>query len=198
MEVSSSTQQSKKPSSTKASFKEIKAQNELLRVGVCKQFLKATPTKRERLMLVYDIQEEKIILSHFKPKVPQPHSAADFVKTKLEVMAKDIHPMDQIEMHKQTGEMVYATLVDRATMAHELKESLRNTNTQLDLERMSSTSKDKSIKTLEDIIVGLGHDPKDPKGVRALMKKKEDDIVALKKRLKLVPTKHPQTAELKK
>ena len=32
MEVSSSTQQSKKPSSTKATFNEIKAQNELLRV----------------------------------------------------------------------------------------------------------------------------------------------------------------------
>jgi len=44
-------------------------------------------------------------------------------------MAKDIHPMDQIELHKQTGEMVYATLADRATLAHELKESLKNTNT---------------------------------------------------------------------
>ena len=128
MEVSSSIQQSKKSSSTKASFKEIKAQNELFRVEVYKQFLKETPTKQERLMSVYDIQEEKIILSHFKPKLPQPHSAADFVKTRLEVMAKDIHPMDQIELHKQTREMVYATLVDRATMAHELKELLKNTN----------------------------------------------------------------------
>ena len=106
--------------------------------------------------------------------------------------------MDQIELHKQTGEMVYATLVDRATMAHELKESLKNTNTQLDFERMSSTAKDNRIKTLEDIIVDLGHDPKDPKGVRALMKKKNDDITALKKRLKLPPTEHPQKEELQK
>jgi len=149
-------------------------------------------------MSVYDIQEEKMILSHFKPKVPDPQSTADFVKTRLEVMAKDIHPMDQIELHKKTGEMVYATLVDRATMAHELKESLKNTNTQLDFERMSSTAKDNRIKTLEDLIVDLGHDPKDPKAVRTLMKKKDDDINALRKRLKLPPTEHPQTAELQK
>ena len=111
-------------------------------------------------------------------------------------MAKDIHPMDQIELHKQTGEMVYATLADRATLAHELKESLKNINIQLDLERMSSTTKDNGIKTLEDIIIDLGHDPKDPKGVRALMKKKDDDIASLRKRLRLPPTEHPQTAEL--
>ena len=122
MEVSSYTQQSKKPSNTKASFKQIKAQNDLLRIEVYKQFLKAIPANQERLMSVYDIQEEKMLLSHFKPKVPQPKSAADYVRTRVEIIAKDIHPMDQIELHKQTGEMVYATLVDRATMAHELKE----------------------------------------------------------------------------
>ena len=119
MEVSSYIPQTKKPSSTKASLKEIKAQNELLRVEVYKQFLKATATKQEKLMSVYDIHKEKMILDHFKPKVPDPKSTADFVKTRLEVMAKDIHPMDQIELHKQTGEMVYATLVEKATRAHE-------------------------------------------------------------------------------
>ena len=172
MEVSSPSQQSKKPKGTKDFFKQIKAHNDLLRVEVYKQFLNATPAQKERLMSIYDIQEEKMILSHFKPTVPHPKSAADYVKTRVEVLAKDIHPMDQIELHKQTGEMVYATLVERATLAHELKESLKNTNTQLDFERISSLAKDNRIKSLEDIIIDLGHDPKDPKGVKALMKKK--------------------------
>jgi len=100
MEVSSSTQQSKRPASVKASFKEIKAQNELLRVQLYDQFLKATPTKQEILMATFDIKQEKMILSYFKPKIQQPQSAADFVKTRLEVLAKDIHPMDQIQLHK--------------------------------------------------------------------------------------------------
>jgi len=147
-------------------------------------------------MAAYDFKEEKMILSHFKPKVQQPQTAANYVKKNLEVLAKDIHPMDQIELHKQTGEMVYATLVDKAMLAHELKESLNNTNTQLDLEKMSSSAKDNKIKTLEEIIMDLGHDPKDPKGVKALMKKKYDDIAALRKQLRLPPTVHPQTAEL--
>ena len=69
-------------------------------------------------------------------------------------------------------------------MAHELNESLKNTNTQLDFERMSSLAKDNRIKSLEEIIIDLGHDPSDPKGVKALMKKKDDDLNALKKRLK--------------
>jgi len=195
MEVSSSTQQSKQPG-IKTTFMEIKAKNELLRVHLYDQFLKATPAKQQRLMAAYDFKEEEMILIHFKPKIQQPQSAADYVKTNLEVLTKDIHPMDQIELLKQTGEMVYATLANKAMLAHELKESLKNTNIQLDLERMSSSAKDNRIKTLEKIIVDLGHDPKDPKGVKALMKKKEDDIAALRKQLSLPPTMHPQTAEL--
>ena len=124
IEVSSSTQQSKWPPGIKATFMEIKAQNELLRVQLYDQFLKATPTKKQRLMAAYDFKEEKMILSHFKPKVQQSQTAADYVKTNLEVLAKDIHPMNQIELHKKTGEMVYVTLADKTMLAHELKESL--------------------------------------------------------------------------
>ena len=148
-------------------------------------------------MVAYDFKEEKMILSHFKPKIPQPQTAADYINKNLEVLSKDIHPMDQIELHKQTGEMVYATLADKAMLAHQLKESLKNTNTQLDLERMSSSAKENGIKTLEEIIVELGNDPKkDAKGIQALIKKKEEDIAALRKQLRLPATMHPQTAEL--
>jgi len=59
-----------------------------------------------------------MILTHFKPKVQQPQFAANYIRTNLEVLAKYIHPMDQIELHKQTGEMVYATLADKAMLAH--------------------------------------------------------------------------------
>ena len=46
---------------------------------------------------------------------------------------------------------------------------------------------------MEEIIIELGHDPNDPKGVQALMKKKDEDIAALRKQIKLPPTLHPQT-----
>jgi len=196
VEVSSSKQQGQKPATVKEGFIEIKAQNELLRVQLYEQFLNTTPAKKQRLMAAFDFKDEKMIFTHLRPRVPHPKTPADYYKTNMEVFAKDIHPMDQIELHKQTGEMVYATLADRAMLAHQLKESLKHTNRQLDLERLSSSAKDNRIKTLEDIIVEQGYDPKDPKGVKALMKKKEDDIAALRRQAKLPPTIHPDTAQL--
>ena len=55
-------------------------------------------------------------MSHLKPKVQQPQTAADYVRTNFEVLAKDIHSLDQIELHKQTGEMIYSTLTDKSMM----------------------------------------------------------------------------------
>jgi len=88
---------------------------------------------------------------------------------------------------------VYSTLADKAFLAHKLHNSLHNTTTQLELEKASSLAKDNRIKSLEEIIIKLGHDPKDPQGIQALIKKKEEDIGALKKQLKLPITMHRQT-----
>lgn len=137
-----------------------------------------------------------MIMSYFKPKVQQQQLAVDYIRTNLEVLAKDIHPMDQIELHKQTREMVYSTLADKAMLAHKLQNSLDNTSAQLHLEKASSLAKDNRINFLEKIIIELGHDPKDAKDIKALMKKKEEDIAALRKQLKLPPSMHPQTAEV--
>jgi len=73
---------------------------------------------------------------------------------------------------------------------------LNNTSAQLDLEKASSLAKDNRINSFEEIIIELGHDPEDAKGIKALMKKNEEDIVALRKQLKLPITMHPQTTEV--
>jgi len=92
--------------------------------------------------------------------------------------------------------MVYSTLAGKAMMAHKLQDSLDNTTTQLHLEKASSLAKDNRIKLLEEIIISLGHDPKDAKGREALIKKKEEDNTALRKQLKLSLSRHPQSAEV--
>lgn len=147
-------------------------------------------------MFAYDIKEGKMIMSYFKPKVHQPQSETDYIRTNLEVLAKDIHPIDHIDLHKKTGEMVYSTLADKAMLAHKLQNSLNNTSIQLDLEKASSLEKNNRIKSLEDIIIELGHDPKDAKGIKALMKKKKEDIDAFRKQLKMPPSMHPQTTDV--
>lgn len=92
--------------------------------------------------------------------------------------------------------MVYSTLADKAMLAYKLQNSLENTSSQLDLDKASSVAKDNMIKSMKYIIIELGHDPKDPKGIKELMKKKEEDIATLRKQLKLPPTMHPQTVEV--
>jgi len=132
-------------------------------------------------MSAYDIKEGKIEVSLFKPKVQKPQTAADYLQTSFEVMAKEIHPLDQIELHRQTGEMIYSTLTGKAMMAQRLENSLKNTTAQLQLERSSSQAKDNRIKSLEELVIGLGHNPKDVKAAEALRKKKDEDIAALRK-----------------
>ena len=104
--------------------------------------------------------------------------------------------MDQIELHKQTGEMVYSTLADKTLLAHKLQNSLHNTTPQLELEKASSQAKDNRIRSLEDIIIELWHDPSDPQAVQALVMVKEADIAALRKMVKIPATLHPQTEDV--
>ena len=81
-------------------------------------------------------------------------------------------------------------------MAQRLQNSLDNTNARLHLEKASSQAKDNKIKTLEEIIIGLGHNPKDVKATKALIKNKDDDIATLRKQLKLPSSRHPKTVEI--
>jgi len=139
------------------------------------------PTNQNRLISAYDIKEGKMIMSFFKPKVQRPQSIVDYRETNFEVMEKDIHPLDQIELQKQTWEMVYSTLTSKAMMAQRLENSLNNTTAQLQLEKASSHAKDNRINSLEELIIGLRHDPKDLKVTEALIKKKDEYIAALRK-----------------
>lgn len=58
------------------------------------------PTNQKRLMLAFDMKEGKMRMTFLKPTTKQPKSATDYQKTDFEVLAEDIHPIDQIELHK--------------------------------------------------------------------------------------------------
>ena len=154
------------------------------------------PTNQQRLMSAFDVGEGKMIMSHFMPTALQPQSASDYLRTNLEVMAKDIHPMDKIELHKQTGEMVYASLADETLENYKLKSSLNATASQLELEKASSQAKDNRIRSLEDIIIEIGHGPKDISGIQEILKLRDADMAAMRKKIKLPAIIHPQKDEV--
>lgn len=111
-------------------------------------------------------------------------------------MARDVHPIDQIEFHKHVGEMIYSTLTRKYMATHKLQSSLDNITTQYKLEKAFSQAKDNRIKSLEDLVIELGHDPNDIKATEKLIKKKNEDIVALKKQLKIPHSEHPWTKQV--
>lgn len=93
-------------------------------------YLKIAPTNHTRLMLAFDIKEGKMKMSFLKPTTHQPRSIVDYLKIDFEVLEKDIHPIDKIELHKQTGEMVYSTLTKKTIVAHQLQNLLNNISAQ--------------------------------------------------------------------
>jgi len=224
-------------------YKDIKAMNKRLKAQTYAQYLKMAPTNQTRFMSAYDVKEGKMQMKFVKPTTQQPRTTVYFKKIDFEVLAKEIHPIDQIELHKQTWEMIYSTLTGKAIAthllqnslnkkidfevlakeihpidqielhkqtwemiystltgkaiaAHLLQNSLNNISAQFQLEMASSQAKDTRIKSLEDLIIELGHDPKYVKATERLIKKKNDDIAALKKQLKIPPLHHPHTAEV--
>ena len=92
--------------------------------------------------------------------------------------------------------MIYSTMTHKYLSVQKLHNSLEDIKTQLKLEKASSQAKDNGIKSLEDLVREVGYNPKDIKATEELTKKKNVDIVALKKQLKLPNTEHPQTKEV--
>jgi hypothetical protein len=64
------------------------------------------------------------------------------------------------------------------------------------LEKMSSFAEDNKIKTLEELVLKIGYDPANVKAAEEMIKKKNANITALRKQLKLPPTEDPQTKEI--
>ena len=61
------------------------------------------------------------------------------------------------------------------------------------MEKISSLAKDTRIKSLEDLVVKIGYDPSNMNSIEHIIKKKNYDIIALRKQLKFSATKDPLT-----
>lgn len=101
---------------------------------------------------------------------------------------KQVHVIDQIDLHKQECEIIYSTLTSLAMETSKLQPSLNNIDSQLKLERMSSLAKDTKIKGKEYLVITLGVDPSDVHANEEIIKRRNADIHELRKKLKLTTT----------
>lgn len=65
------------------------------------------------------------------------------------------------------------------------------------MENVYSLAKENRIKTLEDLVIKIGYDPKDINVAEEIIMKKNIDIAALRKQLKLPATEDPLTKYIK-
>jgi hypothetical protein len=174
----------------------IKKKNQTLTNSAYAQFQKQSATAQHRLLSAFDTEKGRMHMAYLHAQVPDPKVMSDYKRVTVEFQAKDVHPADQIDLHKQTGEMVFHTLAHATASASRYRTALSNAQTQLKIEKMSSFAKDNKIKTLEELVLKIGYDPANIKAAEEMIKKKNADIAALRKQLKLPPTEDPQTKEI--
>lgn len=134
VEASSFSRPVEQDKSIKDKFKEIKMRNERLKVETYAQLFKLSTPSQNRLMSSFDIKEGNMKVSFIQPTMQQPRTPIDYKKVDFEVLARDIHPMDQIEFHKQAGQIIYSTLTRMSIAVHQLQIYLNNISAQYQLE----------------------------------------------------------------
>ena len=68
-------------------------------------------------------------MAFLQAHVPDPKVITDYKRATFEIQTKDVHLADQIDLHKQTGEMVFYTLTYASTTTFKLQLSLNNFQT---------------------------------------------------------------------
>ena len=135
-------------------------------------------------------------MEFLQAQVPYPKTIVDYKKTSFEFDVKDVHPIDRMDMHRKTGEMIFSSLTNTSTTTSKLQVSLTNIQSQLKIENISSLAKDNKIKSLEELVLKIGYDPANVKVAEELIKKKNVDITLLRKQLKLPARQDSQTKEV--
>ena len=135
-------------------------------------------------------------MAFLQAQAPDPKVITDYKMATFEFQTKDVNPSDQMDLHKQTREMVFYTLAHASTTTSKLQVSLNNVQKQLKLEKISSFAKDNRIKTLEELVLKIGYDPSNVKIAEEMIKMKNVDIASLRKQLKLPPTEGSQAKEI--
>jgi hypothetical protein len=174
----------------------IRKRNQTLTSNTYAQFQKQSSTAQHRLLSAFDIEKGRMHMAFLQAHVADPKVMFDYKRATFEFQTKDVHPADQMDLHKQTREMIFHTLAHASTSASKFRVALSNARTQLKLEKISSFAKDNRIKTLEELVLKIGYDPANVKAVEEMIKNKNADIASLRKQLKLPPTEDPQTKEI--
>jgi hypothetical protein len=75
------------------------------------QLWKQTSTAPHRLLSSFDTERGTMHLAFLQGQVPQPKEITDYKRLTMVIDNKQVHLADQMDLHRQNGEMVFSTLV---------------------------------------------------------------------------------------
>jgi hypothetical protein len=174
----------------------IKKKNYTLTNSTYAQFWKQTSMAQHKLLSSFDTEKGRMHLAFLQEQVPQPKEITNYKRSTLVFDTKQVHPTDQMDLHKQTGEILFSTLALASSTTAKLQVALNNAKTQLKLEKISYFAKDNRIKSLEELVVQIGYDTSNVKGEEEFLKRKNVDIASLRKQLKFPPIEDAQAKEI--
>ena len=107
-------------------FIKIKIKNEMLKKSTYAQFWKKSSTSQGRLLLAFNSEKGKMHMAFLEAQTVEPKTLTDYKQTSFEFDARNVHPIDQLEMHKQTGEMISSTLTSTSMSLFKMQVALSN------------------------------------------------------------------------
>ncbi len=141
-------------------FLEMNKRNEDLKAVTYIEFQKKTSSSKNMFLSTLDNKKGEFKLAFLEPKASAPRDFVDYKTYVLYFNTKQIHPIEQSNLHRQTREMIYFSLTSSPSNVSKLHNSLNNTIAKLKTENTSSLEKDIRIKSLDDLVIKLCLDPK--------------------------------------
>jgi hypothetical protein len=114
----------------------IKKKNQTLTSSTYAQFRKQSSIAQHRLLSAFDTEKGRMHMAYLQAQVLDPKVISDYKRATFEFQAKDVHLADQMDLHKQTWEMIFHTLAHDSTSAAKYLVSLNNAQSQIKLEKI--------------------------------------------------------------
>ena len=90
------------------------------------QFWKQASTSQHRLLSTFYTEKGRMHMAYLQAQVPKPKRIFDYKMETFEFDVADTHPTDQMDLHRQSGEMIFSTLENTSTTATKIQVLLKN------------------------------------------------------------------------
>ena len=108
----------------------------------------------------------------------------------MEVKLDKISVPDKIQLHKQTGDVIYSNLLHAVMKINKLQSRVDKMEVHLKHEKVEKKANLIQIKKLQGEVLSLGTEPDNMQVTKRLLEEKDNTIQVLKKNLKVPNAEH--------